>query len=410
VIFPNMKSYHHIKSRDLILFSIQPWNSEIGFNLKDLAYELSRYNRVLFINRANDRKTVLKTKFSVKQSGWDGLETMEKIKDNFWILHPKSLMESVNWAPTYKLFDFFNRINNRRLAAEIKSAIAGLGFTNILFVNDNDFFRGLYLKALLPVNEYIYYLRDFLTAQPYFNKYGPRCEKEMISKADLVIVNSGWLASYASKWNPNCADIGQGCDPEAFSPNAISEPADLKEIPKPIIGYFGTITGMRLDEVLLLYAAECIPEAHFVFVGPSDEQFEKSSLRLKKNVHFLGMKRPDQSPAYIRHFNVCINPQLVNPQTVGNYPRKIDEYLAAGKPVVATATPAMEMFRDYTMLADTKEEYVMNIRRALSDPNWMSDESINRRRDFAQTHNWENVAGSLGNAYYSSIKNGRESD
>ena len=120
----------------------------------------------------------------------------------------------------------------------------------------------------------------------------------------------------------------------------------------------------------------------------------------KKNVYFLGMKSPEQSAAYIRHFNVCINPQLVNPLTIGNYPRKIDEYLAAGKPVIATATPAMEMFRDYTLLSRTKEEYVMNIRRVLSDPNLVSDESVNKRREFAMTHNWDNVTGALGDAYY----------
>ena len=278
-ISPNMKSYHYIKNRDIILFSIQPWNSEIAFNLKDMAYELSRYNRVLFIDRANDRKTALKSRFSVKQPGGEGIETMEKIVDNFWVLHPKSLMESGNWAPTYKLFDFFNRINNRRLAVEIKTAITKLGFKNSLFINDNDFFRGLYMKSLLPINEYIYYLRDYLTAQPYFNKYGPRCEKEMISKADLVVVNSAWLAEYASKWNPKCADIGQGCDPDAFSQDPVPEPMDLRAIPRPIIGYFGAITGMRLDEALLLYVANCLPEISLVLAGPADDQFEKSDLR-----------------------------------------------------------------------------------------------------------------------------------
>ncbi len=57
-------------------------------------------------------------------------------------------------------------------------------------------------------------------------------------------------------------------------------------------------------------------------------------------------KKPEQTAAYIHHFTICINPQLVNPLTIGNYPRKIDEYLASGKPVVATATQAMEMFRE----------------------------------------------------------------
>ena len=57
------------------------------------------------------------------------------------------------------------------------------------------------------------------------------------------------------------------------------------------------------------------------------------------NVHFLGAKKTDELASYMEHFDVCINPQVVNDLTIGNYPRKIDEYLAMGKAVVATDTP-----------------------------------------------------------------------
>lgn len=43
------------------------------------------------------------------------------------------------------------------------------------------------------------------------------------------------------------------------------------------------------------------------------------------------------------HFDVCMNPQLVNEITIGNYPRKVDEYLALGKPVIATKTLTMDL-------------------------------------------------------------------
>ncbi len=205
-------SHRFIKNRDIILFSFLQWNSDIAFNFKDMAYELARYNRVLFIDRARDRNTVLKKMLSGKTTTVSGQGTLEEIQDNFWVLHPDSLLESGTWSPTYKLFDFFNRINNKRLAVEMKNAIKKLGFKNCLLINDNDFYRGLYLKSLLPVREYIFYLRDFLTIQPFFEKFGPRCEMEMIRKADLVVANSVWLANYAAQWNPNSVDIGQGCN------------------------------------------------------------------------------------------------------------------------------------------------------------------------------------------------------
>ena len=47
-------AHQFIKNRDIVLFSFQPWNSGIAFNFKDMAFELARYNRVLFIDRARD--------------------------------------------------------------------------------------------------------------------------------------------------------------------------------------------------------------------------------------------------------------------------------------------------------------------------------------------------------------------
>src|SRR5450631_3685396 len=185
-----LKMVHRfIKNRDIVLFSFQPWNSDIAFNFKDMAYEFARYNRVLFIDRARDRNTVLKTFLSGKSLPAIARDNLEIVQDNFWILHPKSVLESGNWSPNYKIFDFFNRINNKRLALEIKEAIRELGFKNSLLINDNDFYRGLYLKSLLPVRECIFYIRDFLTIQPFYEKFGPRCEMEMFQKADLVVAN-----------------------------------------------------------------------------------------------------------------------------------------------------------------------------------------------------------------------------
>jgi teichuronic acid biosynthesis glycosyltransferase TuaH len=393
-------SYRFIKNRDIVLFSFQPWNSDIAFNFKDMAYELARYNRVLFIDRARDRITVIKNRLSGKTTEAIPQENLMRVQDNFWVLHPKSLLESGNWSPNYKLFDFFNRTNNKRLATEIKMAIRQLEFTNSMFINDNDFFRGLYMKSLLPIREYIFYIRDFLTIQPYFAKFGPRCEMEIIQKADLVVANSAWLAGYAGQWNPNSADIGQGCNLEEFIKDDLREPEDLHSIPRPIIGYCGAITSMRLDEELLLHISESLPGMSLVLVGPEDEKFAKSTLHEKKNVYFLGGKKPEQTASYIRYFTVCINPQLVNPLTIGNYPRKIDEYLASGKPVVATATQAMEMFRKYTVLCSSKDEYVNGIRRLAEEPASNSGEAARNRREFALTHSWGNSIGAMGDAFY----------
>lgn len=393
-------THQFIKDRDIVLFSSQPWNSEIAFNFKDMAFELARYNRVLFIDRARDRHSILKRLFSSDTQNTKNSEAPMLIRDNLWILHPKSTMESGNWSPSYKLFDFFNRINNKRLATEIKKAICDLKFNDCLLINDNDFFRGLYQKSLLPIRDYIFYLRDALTSQPYFKKYGPRCEMEMIQRADLVAANSAWLAEYAGQWNPNSVDIGQGFNLELFIKTDLPEPPDMKSIPRPVAGYCGALSSLRLDEELLVYIARSLPEISLVLVGPADNRFTGSQLRRLPNVYFLGLKPPDQTAAYIHQFNICMNPQLVNPLTIGNYPRKMDEYLASGKPVVATATAAMEMFRDFAELCRSKEEFAGAIRKLVSEPDKGAGKSAADRRHFALTHSWENSMGVLGDAFH----------
>jgi hypothetical protein len=82
-----------------------------------------------------------------------------------------------------------------------------------------------------------------------------------------------------------------------------------------------------------------------------------------------------------------MNPQLVNDATRGNYPRKIDEYLAMGKPTIATRTEAMDYFRDHTYLGTNMEDYLELIEKALAED---TPAKQNQRRAFATSHTWEN--------------------
>ncbi|MHB1177473.1 MAG: glycosyltransferase, partial [Daejeonella sp.] len=144
---------------------------------------------------------------------------------------------------------------------------------------------------------------------------------------------------------------------------------------------------IRLDIELLAGIASARPNWTIVLVGPEDEAFKNSILHQFDNVVFTGLKPSADLPACIQAFDVCINPQLINEVTVGNYPRKIDEYLAVGKPIVATRTRAMDIFKDHVYLADTISEYVQLIERALDED---TDLLAINRKEFAQLHTWEN--------------------
>ena len=161
----------------------------------------------------------------------------------------------------------------------------------------------------------------------------------------------------------------------------------MAAVPEPRIGYVGALFSLRLDIELLEFVAENRPDWNIVLVGPEDDKFKNSKLHQMKNVFFLGRKDMSQLPSYIKYFNVCLNPQVVNEVTIGNYPRKIDEYLAMGKATVATKTAAMDIFADHTYQPETKEEYIPAIEKALREDSVDKHEA---RKRFAGQHTWEN--------------------
>ncbi len=398
--------HRFIKDRDIVLFSFQPWESEIGFNFKDMAYELARYNRVLFVNRANDRASLMpdNNRNSDSFAKTKKNEELIKVQDNFWLYNTGLVLESINWINWTWLYDVFNKNNNKKLAKKINGAIEELSFKDVILINDNDFFRGQYLKRLIPsCSKYIFYIRDYLTIQPYFKKHGERLEKSMMKNSDLVVANSAYLMNYAKQWNSNSSDIGQGCDLQAYVSGNFRAPEDISKIARPIIGYCGAINAMRLDAEIIEHIAKSLPACNIVLVGPEDEFFEKSDLKKYNNIFFLGGKKPETVPAYIYQFDICINPQLTNLLTIGNYPRKIDEYLAIGKPVVATKTDGMIMFKDYVYLCDDKNDYVKMINMILSNSSVFSEAEKARRVHFALSHTWEKSIGLLGDAYHSLV-------
>lgn len=377
---------------DFVIMGLQSWDIEIGSNCKNIAVELAKNHRVLYVNRALDRVSMIRQKNSkaVKarlQAIRNQEESISLVMENLWVLNPTTVLESINWIAAQKVFDYFNKINATRLSRSINQGIAALEFKQVVLFIDNDFIRGYYLKELVRNDFTAYYIRDYLTEQPYFIKHGARLEQGLLKKADAAFANSSYLARYAAQYQPRSYDVGQGCDLTAFKQTPSELPKDLGAIESPIIGYVGALLSSRLDITLIDEVAQAQPDWNIVLVGPQDDAFKGSTLHQRANVHFLGEKKGEEVPAYIQGFDVCINPQQINTMTQGNYPRKIDEYLAAGKPAVATATEAMQLFDSYVYLGYGVTDYVDNIKRALKEIG--NSDLQNRRKKFAFSHTWE---------------------
>jgi len=248
----------------------------------------------------------------------------------------------------------------------------------------------------------VYYRRDNLLPFNYWKNHAGRLEPQLIGNCDLVVCNSPQLNEFAQKFNANSFFIGQGVDLSSYQPDAAYElPERLNAIQGPKVGYIGDITSVRLNADLIYEMAVLRPEYSFIMIGPEDEYFSKHKLHELSNVYFFGRIPKSAVSSYIAGMDVCINPQLLNEVTMGNYPRKVDEYLAMGKPVVATKTGTMSLFKDHVFCCTDVKEFVLALDKAVQDKNV---HEAKRRIEFAQSHSWKNNVNNLLELIYIHLK------
>jgi len=389
-----------VKNRDIVIFGLQRWDKFTSTITRNTAVEMAKNNRVLFVNPPLQRKSAIfdkKLPFVKKRLLINKGEEDELVEEgeNIWVLYPKMIAESINWIRSKSIFSFFHKRNEKKYASRIKEAIDKLGFENIILFGDTEMINGFYLKEYLNPDIFFYLLRDAIISVDYHKRHGTKLQLQLFSKADFVVTNSDTFERIARKSNPKSYFIGQGCDIDLYNDDKgdLIVPEDIASIKKPIIGYVGALTTIRLDIDVLIYIAEQKPNWSVVLIGPQQEGFNNSRLDTFKNVHFLGAKSPDLLPSYIKGMDVTLNPQILNEITDLNYPLKLDEYLAMGKPVVATKTSFMKFyFNDYSYLASTKEEYIIQIEKALNED---SVKLQKQRIEFAREHSWENFVDKI---------------
>ncbi len=391
-----------MRGENIVITGLQPWDIEIGSNCKNIALEFSKENRVLYVNSPLDRNTIKSKKHDANVQKRINImkgeaSCYEKINDNLTVFYPKVALESIQKSPFLWLFRWLNKRNNSLFAKEIKRAAHHLRFEKFIHFNDSDMFRSYHLKELLNPQFSIYYIRDNLVKNPYWRKFGQFLEPELIEKSDLVVTNSIYYSDYAKQFNAHSYMVGQGCDISMYDDqnNNIETAHELASLTKPIIGYVGFLSSRRMDIALIKQIALSRPQWTIVLVGPEDDTFSASDLHNIQNIFFTGSKPSELLPSFIKGFDVCVNPQILNDATIGNYPRKIDEYLAMGKPTVATWTKAMEYFEQDVYLAKIPDDYLPLIEKALAEN---SMDKISSRTKCAQTHSWENNVNNIYNS------------
>lgn len=207
-------------------------------------------------------------------------------------------------------------------------------------------------------------------------------------QADVIFTTSPKLIDFFEQ-RPNCWYIPNGVWFDHFveAPKLVGR--DILNLPKPIIGYGGTIQENRIDINLIEHLAKANPNKSIVMIGPvwpGVQPLIDANLKKYPNVHFLGRKSYQEAPAYYSHFDVAIIPHLVNDFNKYTDPLKLYDYLSLGKPVVATAGQGLEQFSEVVSIAKNADEFNEAIRNALAND---SKELADKRKQVAYENRWE---------------------
>ena len=211
-------------------------------------------------------------------------------------------------------------------------------------------------------------------------------EKILADKARTLVVTSDYLLQNFEENAKNFV-IRNGCEYERFG-----RVARLKSKDKNIIGYIGAVSDW-FDGKLLYSVAKLRPDLRFEIYGAVTDPYILKS-RQMANVKFHGEIAYENVPETIATFDVCLIPFKIKELTLATNPVKVYEYLAVGRPVVATKLPELAELENLDVFcADKLEEFCKFIDKALL----ISDlpERINIRKRWASENDWSNRVDEL---------------
>jgi hypothetical protein len=187
--------------------------------------------------------------------------------------------------------------------------------------------------------------------------------------------------------------IGHGVDFDHFAsarpgtkPPA-DVPEELKDLPRPIVGFYGALDDYTVDLELLIKVARHIRPATLLIIGP--KAMDISRLVAEPNVKYLGPVPYAKLPRYAAQFDVALMPWLQNDWIKGCNPIKLKEYLSLGFPVVSIRFGELERYEHLVYGADSHAEFLEGINRAVKEHD---PARVEERRNAVRADSWDSLA------------------
>jgi glycosyltransferase involved in cell wall biosynthesis len=218
----------------------------------------------------------------------------------------------------------------------------------------------------------------------------------LLDRVDLVVAVNEELARRARRHGRETVVIHNATRmaPQPGPPRGPGARALRARLSHPILGYAGFVNEHRIDLAVVEALARAHPEASLVFLGPVFRDFSRRFPAFP-NINFHPPVPHERLQDYLRAFDVCLLPHLVNAHTAGNDPIKLYDYLSSGRPVVTTPVAGSERVAGVARVADSPAAFCAAVEAALAE----ADPGLQAARlEVARQNSWAVRARQVENA------------
>jgi glycosyltransferase involved in cell wall biosynthesis len=377
---PNPPRYG-VRGESIVCFAGEDWWYHHPHSKNHILKRLAKENRVLFVNSITMGLPSLSNPDffrKIRQKLGSLLRWLRKVPEGLYVFTPVSL--PFYGSPGLRTLNQILLILQLRLVmllCNLQKPIVWAAIPSAADVVD-------YLGAKMV----IYQVSDKYDANED-SALSQNIIREMdgrLKQRAAVVMYSG-RKLYEESEVPHRYFLEQAVDFEHFATEAPEAP-EVKDIPHPILGYFGLLDYV-MDLPLVEEVARIRPEWHWLFIGRKSNLVHLSA----DNVHFTGPVPYAVLPRFLRHIDVCVLPWRKG-HTFTSYGSaiKVREYLASGKPVVISPlyeyqeTPGIRTYQ-------SPQQFIAAVEDALQN-----DTEANRclRQAAVRNCTWEHRAQQLG--------------
>lgn len=213
----------------------------------------------------------------------------------------------------------------------------------------------------------LYYARDDWLSSPSRRRYWPAYREAYQRIADsgrAVAAVSQEIIDRIEPTGPHQV-VPNGIDPSEWLGSQPEPPEWFAKIPGPRAVYLGTLDS-RLDVDGLRSLALARTDLQIVLIGGVPQRAHLASLIDLKNVHVRSEIRRAEVVAVLRNAELTLLAHQKTPLTEAMSPLKVYEYLAAGRPVLATDLGPVRHFGSRVHRAASVAEFVDLVDPALA--------------------------------------------